>query len=266
MTRASSLRSSFAVAAAVLVSSSCDARPKSAGAALATAGGRTEATSLPPLERQYIVGIDISGSRTPTQLREARRLLDGVINQLSNGDKLVLVETYQGGTDEARQWKDDIPPRRSSDERSFRDSVAVSKSQRAARRVAHMFFDTTRAKQIKSTDLLGTLTRAADYAKASAGRQTIVLLLSDMIQYTPEVRMDRLRSIPSPNWITERRQEGRLPNLQGVCVFAVGTDVTSARGVAIRNFWARYFTATGASFDPATNYRNMISDPSEIRC
>jgi len=41
--------------------------------------------------------------------------------------------------------------------------------------------------------------------------------------------------------------------------------VSSARGAAIRDFWDKYFAAAGTSVSP-DNYRNMISDPSEISC
>ena len=44
-----------------------------------------------------------------------------------------------------------------------------------------------------------------------------------------------------------------------------GADVSTARGAAIRDFWAKYFAAAGTRVS-ADNYRNMISDPSEVSC
>jgi hypothetical protein len=50
-----------------------------------------------------------------------------------------------------------------------------------------------------------------------------------------------------------------------VCVVVAGADVSSARGAAIRDFWEKYFEAAGTRI-AADNYRNMISDPSEVGC
>jgi hypothetical protein len=44
-----------------------------------------------------------------------------------------------------------------------------------------------------------------------------------------------------------------------------GADVSSARGAAIRDFWEKYFAAAGAQLPPE-NYRNMISNASEVGC
>ncbi|HEY0528709.1 MAG TPA: hypothetical protein VGD02_07765, partial [Gemmatimonadaceae bacterium] len=56
----------------------------------------------------YIVGIDISGSRTKSELDESKKLLNGLIDKLQAGDKLTLIEVYQGGRAPARQWSDSI--------------------------------------------------------------------------------------------------------------------------------------------------------------
>ncbi len=130
---------------------------------------------------------------------------------------------------------------------------------------ASILFDSVRAKEILSTDIFGTLTRAADYAKASRNRGTTLLLLSDMINETPDVRMVSPQGIPRDAWIERLTSAKRIPRLDGVCVVVVGADVSSARGAAIRDFWDKYFQAAGTRVDP-DNYRNMISDPSEVTC
>ena len=128
-----------------------------------------------------------------------------------------------------------------------------------------ILFDSVRAKQIQATDIFGTLTRAADYAKASRNRPTTLLLLSDMINETPDVRMTSMQEIPGRTWIRERVDAKRIPQLRGVCVVVAGADVSSARGAAIRDFWDKYFAAAGTTVS-SDNYRNMISDPSEVNC
>jgi hypothetical protein len=128
-----------------------------------------------------------------------------------------------------------------------------------------ILFDSVRAREIQSTDILGTINRAADYAKASRNRGTTLLLLSDMINETPDVRMTSPSGVPGDNWIRNLASARRIPQLGRICVVVAGADVISARGAAIREFWNKYFEAAGARVDP-DNYRNMISDPSEVAC
>ena len=212
----------------------------------------------------YIVGIDISGSRTKTDLDESRKLLDDLIDRLQAGDRLTLIEVYQGGRQPARQWSDSVRTPRNgeltgSDRRRLDDFKAVARIQTS------ILFDSVRAKEIQSTDIFGTLARAADYAKASRHRPTTLLLLSDMINETPAVRMTSVQDIPGDSWIRHLASAKRIPQLGGVCVVVAGADVSSARGAAIREFWNKYFEAAGTHVSP-DNYRNMISDPSEIAC
>ena len=128
-----------------------------------------------------------------------------------------------------------------------------------------ILFDSLRAKEIQSTDIFGTLARAADYAKATRNGGTTLLMLSDMINETSDVRMTSRQDIPGRTWIRELAAAKRIPQLRGVCVVVAGADVSSARGAAIREFWNKYFEAAGTSVS-SDNYRNMISDPSEVAC
>ena len=62
----------------------------------------------PNVGHSYIVGVDISGSRTKAEMDESKKLLDGLIDRLQAGDHLTLIEVYQGGRTPARQWTDSI--------------------------------------------------------------------------------------------------------------------------------------------------------------
>lgn len=214
---------------------------------------------------QYIVGVDVSGSRTPTQLAEAQRLIIGLIERMSFGDRLVMIEAYRAYSDSAVQWQDSVSAAVDPARPRSRERRALERFHAVAPAVASTFFDVERSRTIQTTDLLYTVGRAADYAKAAGGRKTIVLLLSDMLNSTPEVNMERISGVPSGRWIDVRKQENRLPDLSGVCIYVVGADVTSSRGAAVRAFWKRYFEASGANFE-ARRYRTMVSDPTEIRC
>jgi hypothetical protein len=235
-----------------------------ASAAFAT--GCDKAVGSEPVNQghSYIVGIDISGSRNKTELDESKKLLDGLIDRLQPGDHLTLIEAYQGGRIPARQWSDSIRAPRNgkptaSDKRRVDDFKTIARIQTS------ILFDSARAKGILSTDIFGTLSRAADYAKASRNRPTTLLLLSDMMNETPDVTMTDEQGIPGNTWIRQRVVANRVPRLQGVCVVVAGADVSTERGAAIRNFWNKYFEAAGTRVAP-DNYRNMISDPGEVAC
>jgi hypothetical protein len=213
----------------------------------------------------YIVGIDISGSRTKAELDESKLLLEALIGRLEAGDQLTLIEVYQGGREPARQWSASIKAPRNPGKLTGSDRRRVDDFKNIARMQTSILFDSVRAKAIQSTDILGTLHRAADYAKASKYRGTTLLLLSDMINETADVRMVNPQAIPRDDWIRRLASARRIPQLHGVCVVVAGADVSSARGAAIREFWNKYFEAAGTRVSP-DNYRNMISDPSEVAC
>jgi hypothetical protein len=213
----------------------------------------------------YIVGVDISGSRTKTDLHESKKLLDGLIDRLQAGDHLTLIEVYQGGREPARQWSDSIRTPRDPKQLTGSDRRRVDDFKEIARMQTSILFDSMRTKQIQATDIFGTLTRAADYARASRNRATTLLLLSDMINETPDVRMTSRQDVPGDGWIRHLAAARRIPQLDGVCVVVAGADVSSARGAAIREFWNKYFEAAGTRVSP-DNYRNMISNPVEVAC
>ena len=213
----------------------------------------------------YIVGIDISGSRTKAELDESKQLLDALINKLQAGDHLTLIEVYQGGREPARQWSGNIRAPREPGKLTASDRRRVDDFKNIARMQSAILFDSARAKEIQSTDIVGTLYRAADYAKASRDRGTTLLLLSDMINETGDMRMVNQQDIPQEQWIRRLAAAKRIPQLDAVCVVVVGADVSSARGAAVRDFWDKYFKAAGTKVSP-DNYRNMISDPAEVSC
>jgi hypothetical protein len=255
MRHAPVLAAAVAVLASTLVLEGCER---------ASAAGRPSNTLSTPAT-QYIVGIDISGSRTRSQLLEEQTVVDGLIARMQFGDRIVLVETYRTGLDSAGQWQDSIPLPRIAGKVTGRDRRNLERFRVTAPQVASTFFDPSRSKQVMSTDLFHTLARAADYAKAANKRTTIVILLSDMLQATAEVNMERANGIPPDTWTDDLKAQGRLPDLKNVCVYVVGADPTSQRGARVRSFWKHYFESTGATF-PLGNYRNMVADPAQIRC
>jgi hypothetical protein len=225
---------------------------------------RAAGASAPPPSTQYVVGIDISGSRTPKQLEDAENVLTALVGRMQFGDRLVLIETYQTNNDSAAQWESTAPePRHQQPTGGDRKRLEQFRTVTAA--LIPTFFDPKRAVSVKSTDIMATLFRGAEYAKARPGEPTMVLLLSDMLNSTRELNMEKRGGIPDSRWIAGRKAEGRLPDLRGTCVFVVGADLASARGAAARRFWGEYFRAAGAAFD-VSDYRGHVSDARELVC
>src|SRR5437868_6358615 len=111
----------------------------------------------------YIVGIDISGSRTKTERDESKALLNALIDRLQAGDHLTLIEVYQGGRQPARQWSDSIRTPRNPGTLTPSEKQHLSDFKDIARMQTSILFDSARAREIQATDIFGTLTRAADY-------------------------------------------------------------------------------------------------------
>jgi hypothetical protein len=229
----------------------------------ASCGSEANAVTASARGTQFIVGIDISGSRTPMDLRESRTLLETLVaEKMSYGDKIVFVEMY--GATEPQQFRDSIralhgatpTPR---EKRELEDFRARTLS------ILPMFFDSTRKQQVMATDVFGTLFRAADYSRAPGHDKTVLLLLSDMIQATGDVNMEKPEGIPGPEWVETLAGEQRLPDLSGTCVIVSGAEIKTARGAKLRKFWTGYFEKVGAKLRP-DHYRGMIADASQISC
>src|SRR5688572_20474324 len=74
------------------------------GVLAAGCGADAVATTSSSRGTQYIVGVDISSSRTNMDLRESQALLTGLLDRMTYGDKLVVVEMY--GAAEPQQVAD----------------------------------------------------------------------------------------------------------------------------------------------------------------
>jgi hypothetical protein len=229
-------------------------------------GQSAGAKPVPPPTNQFIVGIDLSASRSVEALRDSRRLLDNLVeSRLHNGDQLVLLEMYGSSDTGDHQWIDSVPRARTpgfvtpTDQRRLDDFKAV------AHQVVGAMFDPNRVRRIDNTDVFGTIGRAADYAKGAHDRHPTLILLSDMENSTAEMRMERDGGIPSREWIEIRRGANRLPDVRGICVVVAGAGSKTQREAAIRDFWVRYFAAAGTTLT-TTNYRAFVPDASEVRC
>jgi hypothetical protein len=100
------------------------------------------------------------------------------------------------------------------------------------------------------TDLFGAMGEAAAIFKKIQNERQILVLFSDMEQYTAEYKFPNLKL--DDNQVNEiiaaqNKKAGGMPQLQGVRVFVIGAhSASNERFLAIRNFWLNYFEACGA--------------------
>lgn len=253
-----------------LAAAGCGSGPGGEGAGGAAEGAagsrRGDVASETAGARQVIVLLDLSASQTPAMLAEARRFLDELVDRLSFGDRIVLLEVHRSGVrDSVRRWQDTLPRLPDPGYVSSRDRARLQGARDAARSVARVFFDSARAGKALHTDLFATLHIAAEYARDSGGRETILVLLSDMLQSARGIEMEGLRRMPPPGWLEHQREAGLLPELDGACVVVVGADATTADGAAVRDFWLDYFGAAGAHLG-REDYRLLAPAVGELGC
>jgi hypothetical protein len=217
--------------------------------------------------RQYVVVIDLSASRRPEMIEEERHFLEQMVDQLSFGEQIVLLQTQQEGlSDVPLRWHVVLPGLADPTFVSSRDKERLSGAKKGIKSALSMFFDTTGSAAIKHTDLFATLMVAGEFARDAAGRQTVLVLLSDLLQSDATgIEMQHGRRMPPPGWIESRRQLGLIPRLNGACIVAIGVDGTSLEGIKVRSFWLNYFSASGAIFRPE-NYRATPPPPENGLC
>ena len=227
-------------------------------------GGDATADTPRPMTDQYIVAIDISGSRTEKQLREAQGLVERLIeHEIGGGDRLVLLEMFGHRAGLPDRWDDSVRAPRDPAKLSARDKRMLDDFRVDALGYAPEFFSKARAETIIATDIFSTLQEAADLARASRSRRTTLVLLSDMVHATSDLNMARPANIPDDRWIAERKQQSRLPDLTGICVIVAGADVSSTHGARLREFWSAYIAAAGGNLG---DYRSLITSANELSC
>ncbi len=215
--------------------------------------------------RRWIVGVDRSASRTAQQMADMRQFIQGLGERLTFGDHIALVQMFQANTDLVRQVRDSTLPLRNPSTPTARERRQLESLQRTVRqRLAVSYTDTTGQKQVTSTDILGFLRRASDYARSGSRIPTTVVLLSDMLHSTSDLDMERRGGVKDAAWIEQQRKMGLIPDLRGICIAAVGGETSTPRGVSVQKFWIGYFRAAGAQFR-VENYRQFMV-ASDISC
>jgi hypothetical protein len=237
------------------------------GLSASSCSSRTQAASNVPESRgrQFIIAVDLSGSRTNSEIAQDRELVATLVGGLRSGDQIVLRRVAGSGPQPAvPAWIQTMPAMRAAlpTKAEQRRLDAAREDVRAD--LDELFKERGNAK-IDGTDLLATIFAVRDSALEAGGRQTLLVVLSDMIQDSGGLNFERSRGIPALKWIDDQLARHLIPDLSQVCVTAVGPDSSTADGVARREFWQRYFRAAGARLEP-DHYRRTITQFDSVLC
>ncbi|MEX1183683.1 MAG: hypothetical protein WEF86_10655 [Gemmatimonadota bacterium] len=216
--------------------------------------------------RQVIVALDLSGSQSEERRAQARNALDRVIDDLQFGDRLVLLQVHQRSASEdgVVRWQETVPAPDAGVNPTSLDRERLDAVKQAARSVAAAIFDDEAAGRIPTTDLIATLHVAGEYVRDADSRRSSLVLLSDMLQSAHGIEMAGDGGVPSADWILRQQHGSLLPQLQRACVIIVGADATTPNGIAVREFWTRYFEAAGATLSPR-DYR-LLATGGSVAC
>ena len=199
--------------------------------------------------------VDFSGSQTTHAVRESRDYLEKVVDGLGYGDRFVLLEMYRTGSrDSVGKFVQDMPRTRVAGRETSYDKRELEAAKAGVKNALPIFFDPRFVGSIGTTDVLTTLHIASEYLRDGGDRERQLLLLTDMLQSTPQYEFEGARRMPGEGWAAAQAQQGTLPSLEGACVVVIGVDPTTATGQRVRRFWTDYFSAAGATLD-AANYR-----------
>lgn len=223
---------------------------------------KATADAPPRTPTQYVVAVDLSTSLTPTERAGHEALLHALVKELDYGDRLVLLKTHAAGirdTSTARTVSMPVP-RGSQPLQREKDELDLAR-QTADLYVTNLF----KTPPVNGSDLFATMHTAGERAREGTSARKVLVVLSDMLQCTRAVCMERAGGLPDSAWIAAQKDQGLVPALDSICVSIVGPDATTAQGVGVRQFWSRWFQAAGARFSPA-RYVHSASTPAALRC
>ncbi|HEX5871873.1 MAG TPA: hypothetical protein VFY65_15700 [Longimicrobium sp.] len=216
----------------------------------------------PRTPTQYVVAVDLSSSLTPTERANHEKLLRALVKELDFGDRLVLMKAHAAGIRDTSTVRTVSMPTLTGAQPLTREQNELDLQRDVADRYVTSLFKTA---PVNGTDLFATMHTAGERAREGTGARKVLVVLSDMLQCTSDVCMERSNGLPDSTWLAGQKQQGLVPALDSVCVSVVGPDATTTQGVKVREFWSQYFQTAGASFS-ANRYVHNASTPSALRC
>lgn len=219
-------------------------------------------TPPPSARSQYTVLLDVSASRPPVMIAEGERFMDTIIDNMSYGDRLLVLQMYEEGVNEAKGDLD-LSLIKPSESLTLDEKEELTTARNVLKEPVHLFFRRALTRPLMHTDILTTLSIASE--KIADGKRNELIVLSDMLQSSKEFEFEHLKRMPPSDWIAEHKREGLVRPLYGACVIAVGADPSTREGVVIREFWQKYFEASNAALS-TKNYRTTPPSDDSSRC
>jgi hypothetical protein len=234
------------------------------------------ATSVQPASKTVVALVDFTGSTAifqQTYLDEMKQIIGG----LSYGDVIVVAKiTGSSITEPELLIKEVLPTFVATDAAGnpIDNPILVKKSKAVAdaklqvqkqQMVALMQKALMVQNEATNSDIMSSLTLAQNTFHDYAGGRPVLVILSDMMDDSQNYNFYNMQLTDSvtQDIINKEKAAGRLPNLQGakVYVVAAGTE-SSDKFFEVRNFWLKYFAATGANIS-TTDYSNTLLQFSE---
>jgi len=225
-----------------------------------------------------IIFLDFSGSiKTDERALFKREIETQILPSLSAGDRLLMAPIHDKTLTEFRPlvqvslpakpefsvWRDNVLTynRRVKEvEARVLDLKAKVKTEVAdvlGRRYASPY-----------TDIFSSLLIAQKLFHDEARRKVLVLM-SDMIEDTPEYNFEKITWSPSAveKLVAELEAKALIPKLPGVCVYVSGASAKSATlAENIARFWEAYFRRTGADMHPSRYAHVLLHWPPSQSC
>lgn len=222
----------------------------------------TVSPAAAPESWQYTVLLDVSASRPPAMVAEGERYIETLIDRMNYGDRLLIVPMYEAGVNEAKGDLD-LSLAKPSSSLALDETQELTTARNDLKDPVHIFFTRAQTSPVMHTDILTTLSIASE--QISDAKRNELIILSDMLQSSKEFEFERLKRMPTPDWVDKRKQEGLIRPLYGACVVAIGADPSTHEGIAVRDFWRKYFEASNATLT-LRNYRTTPPSGNRLAC
>jgi hypothetical protein len=237
-----------------------------AAAACGDAAGGTERLSPVPetpaltARRFVLVAIDRSASRSAKELLADRALMDKVVERLSYGDRVAVLDVCESGRKETcRPWTRTMAERHPGRPARTDSLMLVASRQDVSDFIGQLLKDSSAAK-LRGTDLLASFHNVSDLVHEVHSSATLVVF-SDMLQAAGGVNMTPPH-VPDTAMIGDKLNP---PSLNGLCVSVVGADPSTPHGQKVLSFWTAYFACAGARFS-ADRYRRFATRAEPLLC
>lgn len=225
-----------------------------------------------------LIFLDFSGSIKSEERAQFQRELEAqIIPSLSAGDRLLIAPIHDKTLTEFRPLAQVILPA-TREFSGWRDNVL--KYNRHLKEVEAQTLDLKdelknevaailrRRYASPYTDIFSSLLIAQKLFHDEA-RRKVLILMSDMIEDTPDYNFEKLVLSPSAfeKLLAELEGKALIPNLPGVCVYVSGASAKSAaRAESIGRFWEAYFRRTGADMHPSRYAHVLLHWPPSTSC